>query len=398
VRAKQIPLSRSGAAIGRQVTERGLKVSDQRMSRTHFRIEYDGRSQAWLVKDHGSSNGTFVNGRRVGNQALVPNDVVRAGDTMFLFHESDAKAVLEESIPRVARTDLTVLIRGETGAGKDVLARRIHEASGRTGQFVAVNCAALPKDLIEAELFGHSKGAFSGADRSREGLFVAATSGTLFLDEIGDLPMNLQPALLRALQARKVRAVGSDREVDVDCRIIAATNADLESGVAAKSFRADLYARLAQMRMVLPPLRERRTEIIPLLLRFVRDRFPKLRLVPDSAEVLTLWDWPYNVRELESLAKAFSALADENAEFDIQFIRDQNEKMWDRFIQQRNAADADGDEDSASGDLKVDANELYALLGKEHGNVSAVAREMGKPRTQIYRWMKTLGVSAKDFR
>jgi two-component system response regulator PilR (NtrC family) len=219
-----------------------------------------------------------------------------------------------ELVRRVAPTRANVLIRGESGTGKELVARALHNLSERAGgPFVAVNCGAIPESLMESELFGHVRGAFTGAAGAREGVFVAARGGTLFLDEIGELHLPMQVKLLRALQERSIRPVGGDREVDVDCRVVAATNRDLEAAIAAGEFRSDLYFRLDVVQVVLPPLRHR-TEDVPLLVeRFFERLNRELRrdlegIAPDALEWFLRHDYPGNVRELENLVERAVAL------------------------------------------------------------------------------------------
>ena len=212
---------------------------------------------------------------------------------------------------RVAPSDATVLVTGESGTGKELLARGIHYSSGRSeGPFVAVNCAAIPENLIESELFGHVKGAFTGAVRDREGKFELADGGTLFLDEIGDLRVDLQAKILRALQERTVDRVGGVKQIDLDVRVIAATNKDLEREVQEGRFREDLYYRLSVVTLQMPPLRDRKDDIPVLAEHFLR-KFspgPTVRLAPDALALLTAYGWPGNVRELENVMERASIL------------------------------------------------------------------------------------------
>ncbi|RME41258.1 MAG: sigma-54-dependent Fis family transcriptional regulator, partial [Deltaproteobacteria bacterium] len=219
---------------------------------------------------------------------------------------SQAMGELMALVDRVARSDSPALVLGETGTGKELIARALHQRGPRANRpFVAVNCSALAPNLLESELFGHVRGAFTGADRAGEGLFRAADGGTLFLDEIGELPLELQPKLLRVLQEKEVRPVGATKFRRVDVRVIAATGADLSRAVAEGRFRQDLYYRLAVVELKLPPLRQR-IEDVPLLadhflkVHAAREGRPAPRLAPDAAELLCSYDWPGNVRELEN--------------------------------------------------------------------------------------------------
>ncbi|MCK9984434.1 MAG: hypothetical protein AzoDbin1_00906 [Azoarcus sp.] len=220
---------------------------------------------------------------------------------------SDARSQhLLARIEKVAATEATVLIIGETGTGKELVARHIHEHSGRKGPFIAVNCGAFNETLVEAELFGHESGAFTGAQQARAGWFEAANGGTLFLDEIGDLPLSLQVRLLRVLQERQVVRLGSRKPIPLDVRLVAATNVELEKAVNAGHFRLDLYYRLNVAQLRLPPLRERRGDILPLVHHFIERYRGKLhldhaRVTPAAAQALAAYDWPGNIRELENV-------------------------------------------------------------------------------------------------
>jgi sigma-54-specific transcriptional regulator len=223
----------------------------------------------------------------------------------LVFHDPASLGLLEH-IERIARSEATVLVTGETGTGKELIARHIHAVSGRKGPFIAVNCGAFSESLIDAELFGHESGAFTGASQSRAGWFEAANGGTLFLDEIGDLPMALQVKLLRVLQERQVVRLGSRKAVSLDVRLVAATNIDLARAVAAQHFRADLYYRLSVASVRLPPLRERPADIVPLARHFLavyqgRLHINEVTLSAASQSALLAYGWPGNIRELENV-------------------------------------------------------------------------------------------------
>ena len=227
---------------------------------------------------------------------------------------SEAMQKVFELLRRVAPTRTNVLIRGESGTGKELVARALHNLSDRAeGPFVAVNCGAIPENLMESELFGHVKGAFTGAAARRDGVFEAARQGTLFLDEIGDLSLPMQVKLLRALQERKIRPVGGDLELDVDCRVVAATNRDLEAAIESGEFRRDLYFRLDVVQVVLPPLRHRPEDVAPLVERFFERLNRELGrnldgLTPEAMEWFLQHDYPGNIRELENLVERAVAL------------------------------------------------------------------------------------------
>ena len=223
----------------------------------------------------------------------------------LVFHDEHSRALLEQ-VERLARSEATVLVTGETGTGKELIARHIHNTSGRRGPFVAVNCGAFSETLIDAELFGHEAGAFTGAVHARAGWFEAANGGTLFLDEIGDLPLPLQVKLLRVLQERQVVRLGSRRSVALDVRLVAGTNIDLARAVESQRFRADLYYRLSVAGVALPPLRERPGDILPLAEHFIqfysgRLSLKDMRLSDAARAALLAYAWPGNIRELENV-------------------------------------------------------------------------------------------------
>ena len=246
---------------------------------------------------------------------LILMDVVNRLTAQKTFIGSSDEAIrLIRLIALCANSDAPILIQGETGAGKEVVSRELHRQSARSAKnFVGINCAAIPAQLLESELFGHKKGAFSGAIADRVGRFQLADQGTLFLDEIGDMPLDLQVKLLRVLEEREVMPVGASRAVPLDARLIAATHQDLEGMVARKEFREDLYYRLNVVPIVIPPLRDRQTDIAELCHYYISlysdDR--KMSFTPKSIEVLSRYRWPGNVRELANLVKRLSVLSPE---------------------------------------------------------------------------------------
>ena len=397
-----------------EVSERKLllRFPDDRMSSDHARLRKVGRS--WVLEDTKSKNGSFVNGVGVTDAALADGDVVELGHTFMLYgtalvpngpeatilsagdvaHEELGLATLSPSLApelraleKVAISPSPIVLLGETGTGKEVIARAAHAVSGRTGKFVAVNCGALPRELVESELFGHRKGAFSGATEDREGRVRTAAGGTLFLDEIGDLPEAMQVKFLRVLQDRKVTRVGDSEPVSVDFRLIAATNRDLAGQVAAGHFRADLYARISAYTVVLPPLRERREDLGllfgKLLHRIAGARASSVRLTYELARALLMYDWPHNIRELENYLTPALALADDDV-LRLEYFPEAVRKAAVRV--QRPASDED------------QRKQLVALLAQHRGNVSAVARALGKTRTQIHRLAKRFAIDFETFR
>jgi DNA-binding NtrC family response regulator len=299
-----------------------LVLTDPTVSRYHFVLHVD--PQGVQLRDLGSTNGTTLGTYRVGSAYLKSGAVLTVGMTRIRYDElaeqldeplsdeeffgralgrSVAMRRLFSVLPRIAAADSTVLIEGETGTGKGVLAEAIHTASARKDKpFVVVDCGSIPPSLIESELFGHEKGAFTGATRSRAGAFESAAGGTVFLDELGELPLELQPKLLRALEERTVKRVGGDERIPLDVRVIAASNRNLKSMVNRGTFRADLYFRLNIVQIEVPPLRERRDDIALLAAKFWEQLAGSDGATPPPqlVEHLTQQDWPGNVRELRN--------------------------------------------------------------------------------------------------
>jgi DNA-binding NtrC family response regulator len=339
----------------------------------------------------------LVRGVRVNSVVLQPGDVIRAGETVLVYGDPDPMAAIRDRVTRVAPADLTVLLLGETGTGKERLARSLHDQSGRSGPLVAINCAAVPKELLAAELFGHTRGAFSGATDARRGLFQTAQHGTLLLDEIGDVPLELQTVLLRTLQEGTVRPLGADAEVKTDVRVVAATHASLEQAVQKKQFRADLYARLAHTVIRVPPLRERRADILALAAEFARTSgAQEWSVTADAAEALVRYDWPFNVRELEALVRAFLAMRD-GPTLGLSYLEVHHPNVVENFLANGEATSVAPAAPLAEKPLRNRAA-VEALLARHQGNVSIVAEQLGKPRAQVYRWIKVHGLDPKRFR
>jgi two-component system NtrC family response regulator len=291
-----------------------------------------------------------------------------------------------EVIKRVAPMPSTVLIEGESGTGKELAARGIHEMSGRSGSFVPVNCSAMTTELLESELFGHVKGAFTGAHLSRDGLFAYANGGTLFLDEIGEMPMSMQAHLLRALEERTIRPVGSNREVPVDVRIIAASNRDLEKEVSKGNFREDLYYRLNVLSLRIPPLRERKDDIPLLVHHFVEVLSAELGIAAPQlteSELVSLldYDWPGNVRELKNVIERCLLL---------------NKSPSLCLISSEAAARGQAAPFDPSRSMMLEVIEkqhILKVLDLEGGNKSAAARALGISRKTLERKTQAWGVN-----
>jgi len=378
-------------------------LAGARTSRHHAEIVREGPLQ--IVRDLGSLNGVAVNGRRVSRAPLSAGDVVRVGDWIGVVLADPATAApgepafqkLAESlyggptlaavmgpVRHAARGNLTTVLVGETGTGKECVARAIHTWSGRTGELVAVNCAAITESLAEAELFGYRKGAFSGAVQSSEGHFLAARGGTLFLDEVVELGPAVQAKLLRAVERREVVPLGESKPIPVDVRIVVAAQESLEKAVKEGRFRGDLCARLDELNVRLPPLRERIDDVPYLFDRTLRDqtanRPPAVgaRLI----EQLCLYDWPYNVRQLVNVVKRLAQLHGHEPELHRSHLPE-----W--LLTRSDEADGDAGGAASEPDRATLIDEKLALLlsalRKHKGVVSRAAREVGIPRQSVYR-------------
>lgn len=371
----------------------GVKLDDPEVSRRHADLSYASEFDVYRVRDRESKNGTFVDGDKLESaQYLRPGAVIRVGGSLFVYDEgpegasqpspqvSFARARAEQLIATAAPSTLPVLITGPTGTGKELLAEKLHAQSGRSGSLVAVNCATLSKELIGSELFGHVQGAFSGARSDRDGLFVTAKKGTLFLDEIAELPMDQQPALLRVLQERKVRPVGSDREVEVDVRVVAATHQDLGALELQGKFRKDLLARLRGVVVELPGLSARKEEVLPLFDTFWEGA---LQLSISAAEALLLYDWPMNVRELMHVAQGARLLHPGVRKLELKHLPE-------TVRPKPRVAESAGDRPSKA--------RIEEALAGSAGNVARTARALGCQRQALYRWMNAYGLDPAQFR
>ena len=376
--------------IGRRVERGGLALNDPRLSRVHARVAWDGRAASFRVADLDSANGTFVNGERSSIATLEDGTVFRVGDALFVFTSGDELEQSEERLTRAAASNSSVLLLGETGTGKELAARRLHEQSSRRGPFVAVNCGALPRELLTDELFGHQRGAFSGAREERLGLFRAADGGTLFLDEIGDMPLELQPALLRVLQEGSVRPVGSERELPIDVRVIAATHQNLPAKVSAGTFRLDLYTRLAQVEIRLLPLRKRR-HVLPTLLASLAETLDlgALSVSTDALEGLALAPWVGNVRELQSLLVRLKMFGPPPFALDSAFLAREAPAL---LLTRRRSVAPPGAKPAADDGDSITRERLLEVLSRHDGKILEAANTFGVSRSQVYRWLKRFGI------
>ncbi len=421
--------SQERTTIGRDDSA-DLRLPIAAVSRAHAEIVWD--ESRWLVRDMGSRNGTLLDGHPVTQAVLERGAELRIGDGVLKFLDFEASNYcpylldgnvtgqqrlaentdlvggyqmdcIAAELAHIAPTNLSVVLLGESGTGKEVAARELHRNSGRRGAFQAVNCAAIPATLLESELFGYKRGAFSGADRDKPGLVRLADQGTLLLDEIGDMPLEAQAKLLRVLQSREVYPLGATAPERVDIRVVCATHRDLQRLIQLEKFRDDLYARLNEYQLRLPPLRDRKEDVFQLTRSFLkRHGRSELKLSFGFALGLVSYDWPYNVRELEGCIKRCLALCEGPIIEESSLPEPIKDLMADygrpltrteHTVQGSSFDVARGTRSSAPTDA-----ELRALLERHRGNVAAVGRDLGKARMQVHRWMERYGIDVDDYR
>ena len=444
------PLEGDQTVVGRDPAAT-LSIPDRLMSRRHCAVQLG--EGGFVLRDLSSSNGTFVNGIPTAERILEHGDRIRAGASILIFltassasspvagvtaddrttrlpipaadrrdreeqatadgivaevlagrvsfqahdlvGDSDAMRQVYARIRKVAASDCTVLITGETGTGKELAARAIHQNSPRARRpFVAINCAALTESLLESELFGHERGAFTGAASLKKGKLEVADGGTVFLDEVGELAPGLQSKLLRALQHHEFERVGGTRVIKIDVRVVAATNRDLAADVAAGAFRQDLWYRLNVVCLAMPPLRERRADI-PLLATYFIAKYARrgraVSLSPDAIAILSAHDWPGNVRELENAIERAVVLGTS----DWILPGDLPEALLDRRVR------GTGTHDEASTDLSVGYHRgvedtkrrlILDAIDRSGGNYTAAARLLGLNPTYLHRLLRNLNL------
>jgi transcriptional regulator with GAF, ATPase, and Fis domain len=403
--------------VGREPGDGGLALPDEEVSRQHVRLERD--EDGWQLVDLGSRNGVHVDGVRVERAALGHGAVVRLGrcilvvtdallradqplgpETAGLRGGSLALARVRGEVALVAPRPVAVLIHGETGVGKERVAEELHRLSGRRGGLISVNCAAISPGLAESELFGHVGGAFTGARGPSAGLFAAADGGTLFLDEIGELPLALQPKLLRALAVGEVRPVGASESRRVDVRVVAATHRDLAAAARDGGFREDLHARLSGWTVTVPPLRERRDDVLDLAALFLAAAAGRpVPLAPSAAEALLLHAWPYNVRELEQAMAVAAARAAAGTAIRLEHLPPAiAAPLLERAPRASRPSAAPPIEILVPQDAVPSAADLRRVLEHFAGSVARVAEYFGKDRKQIYRWLERAGIDAAAHR
>jgi transcriptional regulator with GAF, ATPase, and Fis domain len=420
IAGERFPL-RAELVLGRIPETDTAAIPHVTISRQHARVRV-GMGGVLCLEDLGSRNGTRLNGKRSEvPQPLLPQTLVRVGDVHLVVVERSerrfgddavlpgmslnvarARAELERAAPDAA----PVLIIGETGTGKERLAREVHRLSGRTGAYVTLNCAELSPQLIESQLFGYERGAFTGATSAKTGLFTAADGGTLFLDEVGELPLELQPKLLRVLQEGELRRVGSVNTERVNVRVVAATNRDLPVFVESGGFRRDLYARLSFYEIVLPPLRERRQDVLAWLgllwSAHARERgvASSLAFLPDAVERILLHSWPDNLRGLDRLVHRVAGLSP-GAAVGLRALTECMPELGPKPGTEPPPA-TDATEPPPKGSSSEPARaapqpappreELVAVYQASGRSVRATAKHFGKERRQVYRWLERYGI------
>ncbi|NQZ18514.1 MAG: sigma 54-interacting transcriptional regulator [Bdellovibrionales bacterium] len=386
--------------IGRDLTN-SIQLHDPFVSSRHVRIEK--RSRGYLLRDLQSRNGTYLNGTSVVEAYLSNNDKILIGESVFVFSKMDKKQNSMSSdnkdwnrelqrIPAIANTDFTVLVIGPSGSGKELISRWIHDNSPRQeGPYITINCSALSESLIESELFGHVRGAFTGATEDRKGAFEAARGGTLFLDEIGDLPLSLQPKLLRALENNEIRPVGSDRTIKTDVRIVAATHKNIKQRVIKGEFREDLYHRLNICRVSPPPLIDRMEDFDSLIYKFAKDH--RVAFSFNAVEKLKNHLWPGNIRELKNLVVRAAAY------FPGQRIElDHIPQIMDKELAEGNVRLITNEEKELPPMKEIERELILQKLQKHFGNQRKAAEELQMPKSTFHDKLKVYKINPRHFK
>ena len=387
-----------------------LQLDDDSASRRHCRIQKK-ETEGFILQDMNSKNGTFLNGNRVFKALLKNNDRIQIGSKEFIFsfERFDQNENIHiksknpdwsqqlSTLPNIAASNMPVLITGPSGTGKEILAKLIHRYSHRSkGPMISINCSALSESLIESEFFGHIKGSYTGALTHRSGAFMAAKGGSLFLDEIGDLPLHLQPKLLRALEYQEIKPVGADRMQKTDVRIIAATHQNLQEKVAKKTFRSDLYFRLNVLNLSPPHLKDRMEDFDDLLAFFCS--MYNISFSPSSIYQMKEHTWPGNIRELKNTIARAKAL------FPNTIIDD---KMLSQLISSSILLTEAYTKIEERSEIfteppaiinKIEKNIIIESLKKYKGRQIKVAEELNIPKSTLASRMKRYGIDPKDYK
>jgi transcriptional regulator of acetoin/glycerol metabolism len=424
---EEVLLGRGTASHARRTTESGrstlrITLSDDRISTSHARlsrVDVQGE-EIWTLEDLGSKNGTFVNGAIARQAPLADGDLLQIGHTLLLFRSSlptplraapDVHATIPasafatllpalandfEGLAAIAPTEIPVLLLSETGTGKEIVARALHLLSRRAGAFVPVNCGTLTATLAESLLFGHRRGAFSGATGEHTGLVRAASEGTLLLDELGDMPLALQPMLLRAIQEGEVLPVGANAPVRIRTRFVGATHRDLEKRVSAGAFREDLLARLSGFVFRLPPLRERKEDLgllVGALLHKIQESTGRSAALSVEAGTLLLrYPWPRNVRELEKCLARAVLFAEDGV------IHPRHLPPELRVRPQPDPARGKAKDKEPAPRDEENRAKLVELLVLHRGNLRAVADALQTSRSQVHRWLRRFEIDVSAYR
>ena len=460
---EHVALHDGEAVIGRAAPlGASVVVGHSTISRRHATLTWSKARGTHGLVDLGSHNGTFLRGVRLRMGApsvwLEHGDIVRLGDVVYCYERADhaaanvqadhawildalpgrsaAAARLRAEVLAVARDPSPVLLTGETGSGKEHVARAIHDASGRVGPFVAINCATLTASLLESLLFGHEAGSFTGASRRTSGLFREAAGGTVLLDEIGELPLEVQPKLLRVLQDRRIRALGSVHEVPVDVRVLTATHRDLDAMVGEKAFRRDLLARISMLEIEVPPLRARRPDLVQwwrlLERRWATERgqavipgqaatppelgvgadlpFSAARVLPvdlsaDVVEALALMGWPTNLRGLDAAMRRFAIRVGRTRPMGLHDLADLRLPSNEEPGEVESHGLPTPLQQPLPGSVEISTTPRRKAPERQHlverlrtnGSVRATAKELGRDRRQIYRWIESFAIDDAEW-
>jgi len=383
--------------------ENDVVIADDTVSRHHAVIEE--KKGQYIIRDLESTNGTFVNGLRVSEAFLNEGSIIKLGNTELRFIPVEEKIELTPSkkdrfgdivgkskemkeifgiLEKISKTDATVLITGETGTGKELVAKAIHENSNRSKKpFVVIDCSAIARNLIESELFGHEKGAFTGAVSARHGAFETANGGTIFLDEVGELEPEMQPRLLRVLEAREIKRVGSTNIIPVDVRIIAATNRDLSAEIKKNRFREDLFYRLSVININLPQLRDRKDDISLLIDYFIKtNKARKVKgVAKETLDILINYRWPGNVRELRNVIERAIALGASD------YIEPKDLILLKPLASEKDTADLSGKTLE-----EIEKSAIMQTLKAHKGNKTTTAKALGIAYSTLYEKMKKYGI------
>ena len=386
--------------IGRETTNK-IPLDDPFVSSRHVRIEK--RQRGYLLRDLQSRNGTYLNGTPIIEAYLSNNDKVMIGESLFIFSKLNRQQAAMSSenkdwnlqlqrLPVIANTDYTVLVIGPSGTGKEIISKWLHENSARKPYpYITINCSALSENLIESELFGHVKGAFTGATEDRKGAFEAARGGTLFLDEIGDLPLSLQPKLLRALENNEIRPVGSGKSIQTNVRIIAATHKNLKQRVYKGEFREDLFHRLNICRVTPPALINRMEDFESLLYQFAKEQ--KVAFSFRAIESLKNHTWPGNIRELKNVIIRAAAY------FPGKRIQEEDlGQILEKDLEGEDIRFSDSDSDSLPPLKEIEKSLIISKMQKYSGNQRRVAEELKMPKSTLNDKIKLYGINPKHYK